>query len=80
MTYDRDLQHARRVLSGLTLANLATALLNGWERYWTVVLASLIWALTCLFMIAFVETQQRTRDQERVTEAAIRGLMEQQEK
>jgi len=79
MIHDADLKYWRRAFALMALLNLGTGVMNALEKHWWIVMACAVWAICCLMLRGYTATQQRTRDDARVTQAGIRSLLERQE-
>lgn len=79
MIHDKDLKTWRRAFLAMVLVNVGTGALNAFAHRWTIVLACAVWAICCGMLHGYTSTQQKTRDEQRVTQAGIRSLLERQE-
>ena len=75
MKYDSDLRWMRKIVWGLISINLILALRAGFVHQWFDVIASFIWSLNCSAWLGMLKVQQKTRDQGRLVESAVLGVL-----
>ena len=73
--YDSDLRWARTSAGGFFVLNLASAGWNAYAGNWAVVAACVVWAGNCCVWLSLIRGQQRTRDQGRILESAVMGVL-----
>lgn len=76
MEFDRDLRYLRRLYLGLAILLFSTIVANVYLRSWLMVFSSVCWTACCVVMFFSCGVQQRTRDEVRVTHAAMKGIIE----
>ena len=69
--YDRDLKSMMRVVWVLLVGNAACSVIFAFRHEWSLSVAFLIWLLNIWTWKRTLQASQHTRDQMRVTEAAI---------
>lgn len=75
MKYDYDLRWARTAALGFVGLNLAAAGWNAYAGNWAVVAACVVWAGNCFAWLSLIRAQQHTRDQGRILESAVNGML-----
>jgi hypothetical protein len=75
MKYDSDLRWVRRIVWGLIALNLILAFNHARVHEWLIAFACGVWALNCSGWLRMLKAQQKTRDQGRLIESALLGVL-----
>jgi hypothetical protein len=76
MTYDRDLRFTRVATLVLGASNLFMGIFGASRREWLRAALCFLWAVNSVVWTRAASASQQTRDEARLAQAAIRGLME----